>query len=79
MNAAFVGNTGHFHNEIDLAASEGLDTSKDLFVFLVSATFWSCRFQARQSDDEIDLTSSESLEGMKDVNIRPQKTFRFHR
>ena len=27
-NNAFVGNTGHFHNEIDLASSEGLDGMK---------------------------------------------------
>ena len=36
---AFAGNNGHFHNKIDLAAAESLDASKDLFVFLVSATF----------------------------------------
>ena len=27
-NNAFVGNTGQFHNEIDLASSEGLDGMK---------------------------------------------------
>ena len=38
-NIAFDGNNMHFLNEIDLAAAEGLDASRDLFVFLVSATF----------------------------------------
>ena len=52
MNAVFVGNTWHFHNEID---------------FLVLATFRSCRFQARQFDDEIDLTSSERFDCIRTV------------
>ena len=38
-NIAFDGNNMHFLNEIDLAAAEGLDASRDLFVFLISARF----------------------------------------
>ena len=58
MNVAFAGSTGHFCNKTDFPGSEGLQgmtvvnikTQKNLFFFSMSATVWSCRFQAHKND-----------------------------
>ena len=63
----FVGNAGHCDAVIDLAGSEGLES---LLEIQASRILESCSLQT--FDNEINLAGSESLEGLKFDNIKPQ-------
>ena len=73
-NSAFVGNTGHFDNEIDMADPEGWEGMK----VNTSSLRKSCRLprptrcDRAKENTALDLAGSESWEGMKVDNIKPQ-------